>query len=464
MQTTKNLTLGVVSALVGLTLGACGGSVEVKGRITDEVGQQQQGLGSGAPVLGGQGTAAAATRVTASTVAPGGSLTVVAEAEVTADHTYSLELARGTERVVLQALDAQGEVVASALLDAAVTAEGQTARTAPAMSSESSLEAEVFVKMVVDGAAVHTVDTVDLRSRITSKLAQEARAQSSEAQTRTVASLAAAARSAQESEVKAYAKAGVTVTQDELFQASLEASAKLDAALEATGTNATQAYADFFAAIQGAMEESTETQEAEAERAASASFRAVVDARLNASVDTQPAADAAIRSAALLEARANDVAVRAVLQAAGATQPMLTQASTAYDDLRGKLASSGSGVGAAFSAYSVALTANGSASVLGGFLQVGTTGSANLGTALTACTTAFGTLDAALTAVLETNLLANLLGSVNTTAVAEGMVNAYAAYHDSVRTHATAALQATAGTKTSAAVEVLVVANGHMAF
>lgn len=450
---------GLLGALVALALGAaaCGGDVEVTGKVSDEAGQQQQGL-SGAPALGGQGTVAAATEVKAYSVGPGGALSALASAQVQADASYSLSLPQGSERVVLQAVNAQGQVVASALLDAAVTARGEATRAAPRMSSESSLEAEVFVKMVADGAAVSTVDTVDLRARIDAKVAQRARAESAEAQAKTVAALAAATRSAQEAEVKAYAKAGVTVTQEQLFEASLQASAKLDSALQASAANAVQAYETFFTAVRADTTQTNETQEAEAERASSASFRAVVDVRLDASGGTSSVADAALRSAALLEARAADAAVQASLKAAGATDATLTRAATAATALRTSIAS-GSGMASAWTQYSTSLTAGGEAGVLGSFL--GASANVQLAAASTAAAQASTALSGRLLDVVSSTL-GGLLNVVNVTAVAEGMVNAYDTYHDAARANATTALQATAGAKTAAAVEVIVVANGHV--
>ncbi|HEX8700550.1 MAG TPA: hypothetical protein VF815_16995, partial [Myxococcaceae bacterium] len=143
-------------AVATLVLAACGGSdtVEVRGKVSDGEGtQQQQRLSAfGEEGLGGSGTVSAVTMVRASTVGSGGQLTLVGEAEVSAQGSYTLEVPAEEQRLVIQAVNSSGTVLASALLDA--SGEAGSEEVAPPMDSESSLEAEVFVQMVADGAQV----------------------------------------------------------------------------------------------------------------------------------------------------------------------------------------------------------------------------------------------------------------------------------------------------------------------
>jgi hypothetical protein len=456
MKATRTRT-ALLGSLVALMMAACGeDTVEVKGRVTNTPGQQQQGLGEGAPALGGEGTVAAASRVKASSVGSGGQLSVLAEAEVEASGAYTLALPPGSERVVLEAVDDSGKVVASALLDA--TVEDQDTRTAPPMSSESSLEAEVFVRMVRDGASAESVDTVDLRSRINTELARSVVAESDAEAQKSVAALAAAVRAAQEAEVKAYAEAGVTTSQDKLFHASLEASAALDAALDAGAKQASEAYAEFFAALRAATPELDEKDEAEGERAASAAFRVTIDARLS-SGSSAGTADAAVRSAASLEARAAEAAVEAILRAANATDATLSRARTAAGTLRASLAgaTNASAAAQAWAAYSVALasSANASGSVLGTHLAVNATNQAALQGSIDAAARASTALNASLGLAAE---LVGVTGAINTTALAETVVRAFSTYNTAVR--AQAQTLSAFGANAAPAAELLVIAEG----
>ncbi|WIG95724.1 hypothetical protein [Myxococcus sp. SDU36] len=451
---TRNTLLG---SLMTLMLTACGeDTVKVKGRVTDTYGQQQQGLGEGTPALGGEGTVAAASRVKASSVGSGGNLTVLAEASLEANGAYTLELPPDSKRVVLEAVDGSGKVVASALLDA--TPEGQDSRTAPPMSSESSLEAEVFVRMVKDGASVESVDTVDLRSRINTEMARAVAAESDARAQETVGTLATAVRAAQEAEVQAYAEAGFTTSQDALFNASLQASAALDAALDTGTKSAADTYAEFFAALRAATPELDEEEEAEGERAASAAFRATVEARLS-TAGSAATADAAIRSAASLEAYAAEAAVEAILQGANATDTTLAKARTAAGSLRASLASAtnASAAAQAWASYSVALasSSNVSASVLGTHLGVNASNEAALRGSIDAATQASAALDSSLGLAVE---LAGVAGNINTTALANTVVNAFSTYHTAVRAQAQALSQF--GANAAPAAELLIIAEG----
>jgi hypothetical protein len=428
----------------------------VQGKVTDTQGRQGQALTSGAvPGLGGSGTAAAATKVRAQMVGADGTLSVLAEAQVEAGGSYSFNLPEGSERVVVEAVDAEGKVVAAALLDATAEHQGGVRSVAP-ISSETSLEAQVFVQLVKEGVAPESVDTVDLRSRIDATLgAQVAAGQAdAEATEKRVVALARAVRAAQEAEVRALAEAGTTVTQAQLFEASLAAASRLDASLH--GGDTELAWQLFFEELREATPELDEKEEAEGERAASAAFRATVEVELGA--DSAPVLEAATRSAARVEAYAANAAVHAVLKAAGATQAVLDAAVEAGAALHAGIdaAADAEAVAQAYAAWNTEVAAGGSASVLGSFVEADAGGQLALQTALTATAAAGATLDVALGAAVETALVTG--GSVDVAKLSESMVDAFAAYHAAVRAQAQAL--SALGARAAPAAEVMLVAEG----
>jgi hypothetical protein len=453
--TLRNLWAAVV--VLGLGTG-CGNTVQVKGRVTDGEGTQPQGLVSGGIPLGGSGSVAAATQVRASTVGPDGTLTVVAEGKLEARGQYTLDVPAGEEHLVLQAVDASGQVVASALLEA--TSEGSDA-VAPPMDGESSLEAEIYAQMMADRAQAETVDMVDVRARITAHMAAAARqgASTNDAFRQRVKALADAVRAAQQTELEMYAKAGVQTSQDALFQAELSAAAELNAALDA-GRSAEEAYDKFHAGLRAAAERlgAKVEQQAQGERAASASFRATVKARLSAE-DTKPLADAALRASAGLEARASEAALTSLLVAANATDEAKQQAVTASTSLRGQVRASTTAAAAAqaFASFgaNVATGADVKATVLGRYLGVSTTNQLAVSAAVQASVAAAATLDTALDAAASATVTAS---GTNVSLLATKTADAYHAYATAVRSQAT--VLSAFGLKATPAVEVLLVAEG----
>ncbi|WP_158501551.1 hypothetical protein [Vitiosangium sp. GDMCC 1.1324] len=456
MKTTTLRNLWAAVVVLGLGTG-CGNTVQVKGRVTDADGTQPQALISGATTFGGSGTVAATSQVRASTVGQDGKLTVVAEGKLDAKGSYTLDVPAGEERLVLEAVDASGKVVASALLEA--TAEGQDA-VAPPMDGESSLEADVFLQMAADARA-EMVDMVDVRARITANMATAARqgASTSEAFRSRVKALADAIRAAQQAELEMYAKAGVQTSQSALFEAELSAAAALNVALDA-GTSAEQAYDKFHADLQAAAERlgAKVEQQAQSERAASASFRATVKARLSAE-DAKPLADAALRASAGIEARASGAALSAILAAANAADDVKQQAVTASTTLRTQVRASTSAAMAAQAFASFGANVTGSAdlqaSVLGRYLGVNVANQLVVSGAVQATVTAAATLEATLDAAASAAVSSN---AVDVTLLATKTAEAYQAYATAVRAQATAL--AVFGAKASPAVEVLVVAEG----
>jgi hypothetical protein len=450
-------------AVATLVLVACGGgdTVEVRGKVTDQEGTQPQNrvgafAGEG---LGGSGTVATASKVRVSTVGQGGQLSLVGEAEVAVQGSYSLEVPAEQQRLVIQAVDSSGTVVASALLDA--TGESGNIQMAPPMDSETSLEAEIFLQMVADGAQVAQTNTVDLRARVNAKMAAAARqgASTREAVQTRVKALAEAVRAAQETEIQAYAKAGVNTSQSALFQAELAASVKLNEAL-AAGNNAEQTYDTFYRDLAAAAETvgAKAKEQARAESSASVAFRATVGARLSAQ-DARPLADASIRAAAAVEARTSSAALSAILQAAAAADAATVEANRAATSLRTSVsaATTASAAAQAYASFSasVATSANVQSTVLGSYLGVSVVNQVAVSTAVQATATASAALDTALNIAVEGAVTSS---QTNVTQLATGVANAYATYANTVEAQATTL--AVFGTKTAPAVDVLLIAEG----
>jgi hypothetical protein len=453
--TLRNLWAAVV--VLGLGTG-CGNTVQVKGRVTDGEGTQPQAVLAGAAPLGGSGTVAAATQVRARAVGPDGKLTVVAEGKLEAQGRYSLEVPAGEERLVLEALDASGQVVASALLEAA--AEGKGVVAAP-MDSESSLEAEVFLRMMADKPQAETVDMVDVRARITAHMAAAARqgASTDEAFRSRVRALAEAMRAAQQAELEMYARAGVQTSQTALFEQELAAAAALNVALDAGGS-VEQAYDTFHAELRAAAERvgAKVEEQAQAERAASASFRATVKARLSAA-DAQPLVDASLRASAGMEARASGAALSALLAAANAAEDVKQQAATASTTLRTQVRASTNAAAAAsaFSSFEagVAGSTNVQASVLGRYLGVNASNQLTVGLAVQATVTAAAALDTTLDLAVSSAVSAS---AVDVSLLATKTAEAYQTYAAAVRAQASAL--AVFGVKAAPAAELLLVSEG----
>lgn len=263
----------------------------VQGRVDDGAGQQSRSLG-------GSGTVEAASTVTLSTVNEDGSLTLISEAEVDSSGSYSLDAPSGEDRMLLEALNAEGEVISSAILEATAEGEGGTVTATP-MDSESSVEAQTFLEMMASGASKEDINVVDLRGRIDSELATAVK--NSDDTEGDLVALAEATWAAQTSEALAYEDQGINLTQSQMFDLELEASQELSEALDA-GQNTQVAYDNFFsaiAALHGGQGADSEAQ-AEAETQASLSMRLVLSDRLSS--DSEQTLEAAAVHAGELEA------------------------------------------------------------------------------------------------------------------------------------------------------------------
>jgi hypothetical protein len=447
---------------VTITIAACGpqsGSTTLKGRVSDDTGTQQQGLTSSE--LGGQGTASATAKVRVSRINTDGSLALVSDTAVKSDGTYSLSAAvANEEKLVVQSVDASGNVRASAIVAKAGDVNG-TATVSP-MTTETSVEAEVLAQLAALGVTLDEANAVDLRARIDSQLA--AQVQASTDVGASVKALAEGIAAAQRAQLKALAQAGVTATQKDMFSAELSAAGALDTALDAAAdaNAAAQAQDAFVASVQAQLSSKAgdAKKASRCERAASVAFRATLSARLG--VSGGAVVDAAARHAAGLEARMSAAAAKAALTAGSAAQATLTAFDSASATLTASLRASTSvtETATAYAAYRATLVggANVSGSILGDYLSVDATTQVTVQAAVTATATAAATLDTSLSAAASASIKASQ--ALDFDAYANAVVMALTTFDAAVQAQA-AGLSAF-GSKADTAVELMAQANGSL--
>lgn len=420
-----------VGIFLGASLAACGKPGTVQGKISDNNGAQ-------ARALGGQGTVAAATTATLSIVGDDGSLTVIGEADVQADGSYSIESETvGEGKLVIQALDEGGQVLGSVILDQALAA-GETTIAAP-ITTETSVEAEVFVQMATDAALdVDDIDTCDLKARIDTLTALAVNA-SADAEG-DIAALAQATASAQ-----AAFFASLNTTAQESFNASLQAAIDLAAELDAQADSVVQseeAYDGYISALFDAYVREGFDEDAcsDAQITASVAFQLTVNAQASAEVATQAALQAQAYQAATIS-----VASEALLEAAGAADASIQAVVAAGTQLRSDL-SAAQDLAAGANAY-----ATFEASVVSGnnaALEIASGADLDVALALQQATidTAFATFDAALA----------LVATVDAETTARGVVDAYAAMDATVSAAVSGALIASGQATADACASIFV--------
>lgn len=287
-----SLALGLSLSLLGCDPGAGGpqpgpGGTDtsaLEGRVTDESGVSGAPDDTGSSLTGfaGRGTVAASATVQVVAVENGGALTVLASADVSADGSYVVNVPNHDGVLLVQALDAQGQVVGRALVSRNPAA-GQRRQVQP-ITSESTLEAWVLVELATQGRAPRDVDVSRLRVFIDERAAISVRSQSNvEAAKVQVRALALAVWSAQASQREAFARAGADV--NARVAAQLDAFAQYDAHLAGRTMTELDAEADLRAQLAAAnlREDVDVSVVASIEANASATGRRVLtDARLQA--------------------------------------------------------------------------------------------------------------------------------------------------------------------------------------
>lgn len=430
----------------------CSGRSYVQGRVTDGSGHQTRRIG-------GEGTVSAVSMVTASTVLPNGSLATVAEADVAADGSYLIDVPANREALVMSAVDASGDVIASAVLERSAPEDGTTDCTP--MNSESSLEAEVFTRMITRGAA--DANYADVRARIDQETAATLRGAEADGENveTHIDALADAMIAAQSAEIASYADAGITVTQAQLWEAEMEASQTLSSDLHARA-NGSEAYAAFLASLDAVIETRGATAEdrARAETSASTAFRATLEATVN--VDADPTVDAAIRSAAALEARAQADATAAILSAGSASGEAMDAGADAATALRAdvRTAADAADAARAFDVFSASLRGATSVegSVLGRYLELDATTSAAVEATLSASAEATEALDASIGAAIDGAVDAS--GQVDAEALGRSTAAAYADFHEALRLEATTLTTVVGDKEAETTIDLLIVADG----
>lgn len=427
-----------------------GGFARAFGKITDEGGWQRRDFG-------GEGTVMSSTSVQAYAIGDGGALELLAEAEVAADGSYSMELPSGQEQILVQAIDASGEVRAAAVLEASGAPDGEVPVTP--MDSESSLEAAVFAEMA---ASSSDVSYIDLRARIDASMAialqiAEVRGEDTSDE---ISALAQASLAAQRTEIEAYASSGMSVTERDLFRAELEASQELSARLN---DGDTESYESFFAAMQASMEAMGADAEAQAraEGCAGMSFRAIVDARM-ASEESAAVREASLLAAASLEARAQAAAIEAILIAGEAGADTQAQGEAAAAELRAAISSAANAQAAAsaYASFSADIRGEGSAggSLPAGYLGADLLTEAMVQSSATASASAAATLESSLSAIFDGAIGAS--GAIDFSALASAIVDAYGTYFASTSAATGSLAVAFGDLEAATAASLLIAADG----
>lgn len=398
----------------------------VKGRISDDDGYQTLRFG-------GDGTTAAATTIRALAVGNGGTLASLSRSELDAEGRFHFDVPAEHTRLLLEAIDERGEVVAAAILEHS-GAEGETVTSTP-LTSESSLEAALFLVMATRASSVEDVNVVDLRARVTARMAvalREKEAAGEDVQA-DVLRIAEALLAAQATEVRAYAGLGVEISQAELFSHELAASQALSAALD-EGSDPAAAYEAFYEALDdvaASLGLSAEAR-ARAESSAGLAFRIVIDERVRANtVAAREVTDSAVLAAARAEGHAYERATLALLERPDVDERLRDEAADAADALRANLtlASNASRAAEAFRALKTTLVGDVTlgTSLLGGLLRLDATAAIGVEDALAESAEASSDLDQALKRLAQRTLAAP--GDIDVDAFAIEVTRAYSAHH-----------------------------------
>lgn len=404
----------------------------LRGRVSDDEGARALGFG-------GEGAAAAAARVRVLAVGSRGTLETLNSVEVGAGGSFSLEVPAERARLVVEAVDDGGEVVAAALLEHSGS-DGDTVRCTP-LDTESSLEAALFLVMATRAEAVEDVNVVDLRARVTARLAAAVREKQRQGEdvSDDVRRLAEALLVAQATEVRGYGAAGVDVTQEELFLLELPASRALSAALherddERDAEEAYQAFHEALADVVSGLGLSPAAQ-ARAESSAGLAFRMVVNQRVRVgTIAAREVTESALLAAALTEGRAYEAATLALLASADVDERLRREAEMAARELHASLvtATNTAVAAEAFGALSTTLVgdADASTSLLGGVLGLDATASPAVEAALFESRRATDDLEQVLKRLAQRAQA--VPGDIDVRSFSIDVTRAYAAHHDAL--------------------------------
>jgi len=282
----------------------------VEGRISDSSGAQLR--------LAGAGSIDAAERVESYTMIED-DVVFFAEATVDADGSYAVEVPEATSWVLVQGIDADGQVVGSVVVAPSI----DEVRYATPMTVESSMEAEVFRALDGDPEQLwpHVRQRVDATTSVTASTWMDVDL--------AVDILADAVEAAAAAQVMTWTDADVDLDQldDDRMDATLELSHDLH-------EGDVDAYEDFISdlAEAEARAESTGLIHARAEATASLAYRAALDA--HGAVDLLASS---VRIQATTEAAAWEQAISPIMLTLGADSDELIAALVTTEELRDDL-------------------------------------------------------------------------------------------------------------------------------
>ncbi len=218
-----------------------------------------------------------------------------AQSDVNADGSFTLDVSANQELYLVQAYDANGELVGTAMLESTGSEDSET--TCTPIDAESTVEAMTWLQAVAEAGNSSAVSYGDIRGRIDASLAATVYSawRAGEGQD-DIDALAAAVTAAQSVELESYGESGGETSLDAIALAELELSSQLSQELDAwirsgndSTADATEANAAFLNSLYA-----TATNEfgldAESENEANANaglaFTAVVESMTGASSET----------------------------------------------------------------------------------------------------------------------------------------------------------------------------------
>lgn len=218
-----------------------------------------------------------------------------AESDVNADGSFTLDVAAGQELYLVQAYDASGELIGSAMLESTGSADSDT--TCTPIDAESTVEAMAWLQAVAEAGDKSAASYGDVRGRIDASLAATVYSNWRDGNGQEdFDALAAAITAAQAVEVMSYGESGGETSSRAIALAELDLSSQLSSELDAwvrAGNDSTAEATDANAAFLNSLYATATTEfglDAEAENEANSNaglaFAAVVESMTESSSDT----------------------------------------------------------------------------------------------------------------------------------------------------------------------------------
>lgn len=440
----------------GTDTGTHAGSSTVEGRVSDDVS-------STARQTGGSGTLAAAVEVQA-VVHEGGSTTVIGQADIESDGSYRMDCEPGWDRVVVHALDAQGEVVASAFLGSSGEAD-ETVYVAP-MTTETSAEGQVYLRLVVEaeneGWSESDTNYAEVLSRIDAEVAAaiDAYQQSTGDAELVIDAMAEAMIAAQIAQSSWWSSEGSSASHQAAADAMAQATADLNAALHA-GDDAETAYdawADAYTAAWTSIGLDSDAQ-AEQELIAGLTTRTVIAGLLDGESDASGFIEAWMVETGEREAAHVNTAVLAHVSAMVDDGDVVTECDEAGDTLEEDAAQAQTvaDVQAAFDAYAAALVDGSllSGSILESVIGVGIADSALY---LATCEEAASSMESQLWTDLSAHL--NAREDVDASLVSGAVLSGWSSFEGDVLATSQSQLGLSQSDELTAAASIMAMASG----